>query len=321
MKFDFKILIPEKIDFKGFFSKIVDFFKRLPERIKQLPSKIKSINRKKLKRYLPPCLMLFFAAIFLVSAGVLAKRAWEDYHQAEQNDYLAGLVQQEQAQVQRPPISNGESSYIEPLSAFVEITHPVTGESVQVLREYASVFQLNPDMVGWIHIPNTTLNYPVVQKPGEPDYYLHRDFLDNNSRHGTVYAHNQADLQKPSDNVTIFGHNMTDGSMFATLHGYTKKEYYDANPYIYFDTVYEHRTYQILAVFEIDVTKSDFDYHNVVDTNAFTFQNFLDNCKKLSFYDTGVSAKYGDKLLTLSTCDKDTSTDNKRFVVVAKLVT
>ena len=120
--------------------------------------------------------------------------------------------------------------------------------------------------------------------------------------------------------MTIYGHNMTDGSMFATLHGYTSKEYYDANPYIYFDTLYEHRTYQVLAVFEIDVTKSDFDYHNVVDTNAFTFQNFMDNCKKLAFYDTGVSAKYGDKLLTLSTCDKDTSTDNKRFVVVAKLV-
>lgn len=313
MKFDFKKLIPKNIDFKEFLSKIIDFCKHLPD-------KIKSINRKKLKRYLPPCLMLFFAAIFLVSAGVLAKRAWEDYHQAEQNDYLVDLVQKEQAQVQRPPISSGNSTYVEPLSAFVEIAHPVTGEPVKVLREYASVYQLNPDMAGWIHIPNTTLNYPVVQKPGEPDYYLHRDFYDNNSRHGTVYAHNQADLQTPSDNVTIFGHNMTDGSMFAILHEYTKKEYYDANPYIYFDTLYEHRTYQILAVFEIDINKSDFDYHNVVDTNAFTFQNFLDNSKKLSFYDTGVSAKYGDKLLTLSTCDKDTSTDNKRFVVVAKLV-
>ena len=313
MKFDFKKLIPEKFDFKELFFKIVDFFRLLPE-------KFKSINRKKIKRYLPPCLMLFFAAIFLVSAGVLAKRAWEDYHQAEQNDHLVDLVQKEQAQVQRPPITSGNSSYVEPLSAFVEIAHPVTGEPVKVLREYASVYQLNPDMAGWIHIPNTLLNYPVVQKPGEPDYYLHRDFYDNNSRHGTVYAHNQADLQMPSDNVTIFGHNMTDGSMFATLHEYTKKEYYEANPYIYFDTLYEHRTYQILAVFEIDINKSDFDYHNVVDTNAFTFQNFLDNSKKLSFYDTGVSAKYGDKLLTLSTCDKDTSTDNKRFVVVAKLV-
>ncbi|MBQ7328495.1 MAG: class B sortase [Oscillospiraceae bacterium] len=313
MKFDFKKWIPKKIDFKEFFSKILVFFKNLPE-------KIKSINRKKLKRYLPPCLMLFFAAIFLVCAGVLAKRAWEDHHQAEQYDHLAGLVQQEQAQVQRPPVSNNGTSYVEPLSAFVEIAHPVTGEPVKVLREYAAVYQLNPDMAGWINIPNTILNYPVVQTPGESDYYLHRDFYDKNSRHGTIFAHNNADLQTPSDIVTLYGHNMNDGSMFASLHSYTSKEYYDKNPYIYFDTLYEHRTYQIISAFEIDITKSDFDYHNYVDTNAFSFQNYIDNCKKLSLYDTGASAKYGDKLLALSTCDNDYADDDVRFVIVAKLV-
>ena len=303
-----------KFDFKEYISKILDFFKRIPE-------KLMSVNRKKLKRYLPPCLMLFFAAIFLVCAGVLAKRALEDYRQAEQNDYLAGLVQQEQAQVHRPPISGENSSYVEPLSAFVEITHPVTGEPVKVLREYASVYQLNPDMAGWINIPNTTLNYPVVQTPSESDYYLHRDFYDKSSRHGTIFAHNSADLQKPSDIVTLYGHNMNDGSMFASLHKYASKEHYDTNPYIYFDTLYEHRTYQIISVFEIDITKSDFAYHNYVDTNAFSFQNYITNCQELSLYDTGVSAKYGDKLLALSTCDNDYDNDNIRFVIVAKLVT
>ena len=295
------------------FSKILDFFKRLPE-------KIKSINRKKLKRYLPPCLMLFFAAIFLVCAGVLAKRALEDYQQAEQNDYLIGLVQQEQAQVQRPPITDSHASYVEPLSAFVEIKDPVTGLPVKVLREYASVYQLNPDMVGWIHIPNTTLNYPVVQKPGEPDYYLHKDFYDNDSRHGTVYAHNQADLHKPSDNVTIFGHNMTNGSMFATLHEYTKKEYYDANPYIYFDTLYEHHTYQIIACFRTSANLGQgFSYHifNEAD-NEEEFNAFIAEVKRLALYDTGLTAEYGDKLLTLSTCEY--TLDNGRFVVVAKRI-
>ena len=312
MKFDFKKLIPRKFSLKEWVSKIIGFFKNIPQ-------KFKSLNRKKLKRLVLPGMMLFFAAIFLVCAGVLAKRALEDHQQAEQNEHLAELVQQEQAQVQRPPISN-PGTYVEPLSAFIEITDPVTGKPISVLREYASVYQLNPDMVGWLNIPNTTLNYPVVQKPDDADYYLHRDFYDNASRHGTIYAHSTADLQTPSDIVTIYGHNMTDGSMFASLHQYTKKEHYDANPYIYFDTLYEHRTYQIISVFEIDITKEGFAYHNYVDTNAFTFQNYVDRCKKLSMYDTGVSAKYGDKLVALSTCDKDTSTDNIRFVIVAKLV-
>lgn len=310
--FDFKKLIPDDDDIKAFVPKAIDFIKHIPE-------KIKSMDRKKLQRYLLPSMMLIFSAIFLVSAGVLVKRALEDRQQAKQNDYLAGLVQQEQAQVQRPPISSG-GSYEEPLSAFVEITDPVTGQPVQVLREYAAVYQLNPDMAGWLNIPDTDLNYPVVQTPEEADYYLHRDFYDNNSRHGTVYAHAQADLQTPSDVVTLYGHNMNDGSMFASLHKYANKEYYDKNPYIYFDTIYAHRTYQIMSVFEIDIEEENFDYHNYVDTNAFSFQNFVDNAKELSLYDTGVSAKYGDKLLTLSTCDNDYASDNIRFVIVAKLV-
>lgn len=310
--FDFKKLIPDDDDIKAFFAKAIDFIKHIPE-------KIKSMDCKKLQRYLLPSIMLIFSAIFLVSAGVLVKRALEDRQQAKQNEYLAGLVQQEQAQVQRPPIPSGDS-YEEPLSAFVEITDPVTGQPVQVLREYAAVYQLNPDMAGWLNIPDTTLNYPVVQTPEEADYYLHRDFYDNNSRHGTVYAHAQADLQTPSDIVTLYGHNMNDGSMFASLHKYANKEYYDKNPYIYFDTIYAHRTYQIMSVSEIDIEEENFDYHNYVDTNAFSFQNFVNNAKELSLYDTGVSAKYGDKLLTLSTCDNDYASDNIRFVIVARLV-
>lgn len=307
-----------KFDFKEYTAKLLGFTKQILEKLNAL--KVRLSKNKKLRRYLPPCMMLFFAAIFLVCAGVLAKRALEDHQQAEQYDHLAGLVQQEQAQVQRPPVSNGDASYIEPLSAFVEITDPVTGLPMKILREYATVYQLNPDMAGWINIPNTTLNYPVVQTPEESDYYLRRDFYANNSRHGTIFAHNHADLQTPSDIVTLYGHNMSDGSMFAPLHKYTSKEYYDQNPYIYFDTLYEHRTYHILSVFEIDITKSDFDYHNYVDTNAFSFQNYIDNCKELTLYDTGVSAKYGDKLLALSTCDNDYTSDDARFVIVAKLV-
>ena len=271
-------------------------------------------------RYLLPVLMIIFAGTFLVSAGILAKRAIEDRTQNRQNDHLAGLVQQ--VPVKRPPIaSDGPSdTYDEPLSAFVEITHPVTGKTIQVLREYAPVFQLNPDMVGWINLPDTKLNYPVVQTPDEPDFYLKRDFYKSSSRYGTIYAHAWADLNTPSDNVTLYGHNMNDGSMFAALHGYESKEFYDANPYIYFDTLYEHRTYQVLSVFEIDITKVDFPYHNFIDGNTISFKDYVNTCRELSMYDTGVNATYGDKLLTLSTCDNNYSTDDIRFVVVAKLV-
>lgn len=279
------------------------------------------MNKKKLKKYLLPSLMLVFSVTFLVCAGILIKTALDYRKQAKQNEYLANLVEQ-QGQVQRPPVSQDDTSdsYEEPLSAFIEITDPVTGEPVKVLREYAAIYQLNPDMVGWINIPGTTINYPVVQTPDDPNYYLKRDFYKKSSRNGTIYAHAWANLQTPSDNVTLYGHNMRDGSMFAALHKYNSKEFYDQNPYIYFDTLYEHRTYQILAVFEVDITKVDFPYHNFVDGNTISFRDYVNNCRELSLYDTGVTAAYGDKLITLSTCDMDTSNDDLRFVVVAKLV-
>ena len=280
------------------------------------------MNKKKLKKYLLPGLMIVFSLIFLISAGYLAKMGIDDYKQSKQNKYLASLVGQQQQQIQRPPVSSDGPSdtYEEPFSAFVEITHPVTGEPIKVLREYAPVYQLNSDMVGWISLPDTKLNYPVVQTPDDYNFYLKRDFYKNSSRHGTVYAHAWANLQTPSDNVTLYGHNMRDGSMFAALHKYESKEFYDANPYIYFDTLYEHRTYQVLAVFEIDISKADFPYHNFVEGNAISFKDYVNTCRDLSIYDTGVNASYGDKLLTLSTCDNNTFTDDLRFVVVAKLV-
>lgn len=293
---------------------------------KTLKKKCKlAIRKLRANRYILPILMIIFSVTFLVCAGVLAKKALDNHKQAKQNQHLADLVLQVQQEtpVQRPPISpDGPSQdYQEPPSAFTEITHPVTGEPVKVLREYAPVYQLNSDMVGWINVPGTKINYPVVQTPDDPDFYLKRDFYKSSSRHGTIYAHAWADLRTPSDNVTLYGHNMNDGSMFANLHEYKNKDFWTENPYIYFDTLYEHRTYQVLAVFEIDITKVDFPYHSFVKGNSISFKDYIDSCREFSFYSTGVNAAYGDKLLTLSTCDKDYSSDNVRFVVVAKLVT
>ena len=288
------------------------------------------MKNKKMKKYLLPGLMLLFCVIFLVSAGQLVKRALESNKQAKQNEHLANLVEQVQQQMQqegitRPPVPSGDGEvsepYVEPDTAFVEITHPETGAKIKVLREYAPVFELNADMVGWITLPDSKINYPVVQTPDEPNFYLKRDFYKKTSRYGTIYANEWADVFNPSDNVTLYGHNMNDGSMFGALHGYNKKEFFEANPYIYFDTIYEHHTYQVLAVFyTTDIVGKGFAYHTFINGNAVSFEEYVDECKDLSLYDTGVTAKYGDKLLTLSTCDKDYQDDHGRFVVVAKRV-
>lgn len=204
-------------------------------------------------------------------------------------------------------------------AGFTEIRHPVTGEPVVLLKEYARIFELNTDLVGWVEIPNTRINYPVMQTPDSPNYYLTHNFQKEEHKAGAVYAFERADVAC-SDNVTLYGHNMGNGSMFAGLHSYSDKAFYEENAYIHFDSLYADRTYQIFAVFEINIQTDPFRYHIFTDGDAAAFESFVENCRKRALYDTGVEVSYGDKLLTLSTCDQNFYTDTGRFVVVAKQI-
>ena len=288
------------------------------------------MRRSKTRKYLLPALLIVFTLTFLVSAVFIVKYMFNSHQQKVIYGDLADMVTQVQQQLQQnqstvptTPLKPGEIAPPPPpaVSVFENIAHPVTGQSMSILKEYADIFVRNTDMVGWIRIPGTRLDYPVVQTPDSPNFYLQRDFYKNDSRHGTIYAAEAANINTPSDNVTLYGHNMNDGSMFALLHNYSKKEYYEQHPYIIFDTLTEHHTYQIFAVFETtDIPGEGFIYHTFVDGNPTSFAEYVANCKNLSLYDTGVTATFGDKLITLSTCDNLYWDEHGRYVVVAKRI-
>ena len=174
-------------------------------------------------------------------------------------------------------------------------------------------------MVGWIQIEGTDLNYPVMQTPGRTDYYLKRDFYGNQSVRGCIYAREECDILEPSDNITIYGHNMRDGSMFAALNDYVYKETWEKNPFIFFDTLYDYHVYKIFAVFRTSANLGEgFHYHNMIEAdNKEDFDDFISTCKNLSmeYYDTGLTPQYGDKIICLSTCEY--TLPNGRFVVAA----
>jgi sortase B len=179
---------------------------------------------------------------------------------------------------------------------------------------------LNNDMVGWIEIPGTSIDYPVMQSPYQTDFYLKRNFYKQNATCGAIYVREKCDVWEPSDNVTIYGHNMLNGTMFADLHDYEEKSFWKNNKLVYFDTLYEYHTYEIFAVFIVSgYLDKGFNYHTFDDAaNAAEFDEFVATCKELALYDTGITPKYGEKLITLSTCDK--SIENGRLVVVARRI-
>lgn len=285
-------------------------------------------------RYIKNALYVLVIAIllgvFCYSGYTLLKYFTESAHSKDTYDSLLDLKEQAAPPVLFPgihetipqtPEGADTTEPTEPVSNLVTVVHPTTGAQVQMLPEFQELFLLNPDLVGWITIEGTKLNYPVVQSGTDNvDYYLYRDFYGKRDLHGCIYAREQCQFQEQSDNITIYGHRMNDGSMFATLANYRKRSYWEDHPYIRFDTLQEHGTYQIITVFKTQATLGDgFPYHLFVDAeNAEEFDTFMNKVQSLALYDTGLDAQYGDKLITLSTCDYSRS--NGRLVVVAKKI-
>lgn len=272
-----------------------------------------------MKRWVYYILIALFSTVLLISAGFLANYYIEAYRQQARYDALSELM--ENASSTPRPTITAEEDLPEPTApTLVEVTDPETGETVRLLPEFTELYSLNNDIVGWLTIPGTQIDYPVMQTPDSPDYYLKRNFDKESSSRGCLYAREVCDVFAPSDNITIYGHRMRDGSMFARLDQYTKKDFWEENPYIHFDTLTELRTYKVMAVFLTTASAGEgFPYHTFVDAeNAEAFDEFTATCKALALYETGVTAEYGDTFITLSTCEY--SQTNGRLVVVAKRI-
>lgn len=174
----------------------------------------------------------------------------------------------------------------------------------------------NPDCIYWITIPDTPIDYPVMYHPQEKDYYLHRDFYGDYQASGTLYLEEECDPDI-GDNLIIYGHHMNSGSMFAALDKYKSRDFYEAHPLVTLQTLHGEETYRIMAALTTPVyTTHDFAYYGFTVTgDPKEYEAYVEACLARSFYDTGVTAVYGQRLLTLSTCEY--SQKNGRMVVVA----
>ena len=273
-------------------------------------------------KYVIPGLTVLFAVVFLVSAGLTADYLIKSHKHKKMMESLSQLVQDTNTGTDNiddyTNVAIDETFTLPENSKFTKVVHPKTNKTLLIQTEYVELFKLNPDLVGWILIPGTEINYPVMQTPEWVNYYLYRDFYGQDSKHGSLYVDEMANVKRPSANLTIYGHKMKDGSMFAGLLDYKDEAFYKANPYIDFNTIYKNGTYEILSVFITTANEGGFPYHLFVDGTEEEFNAFVAKCKELSLYDTGVDAEYGDKLITLSTCEHNVS--NGRFVVVAKKI-
>lgn len=194
-------------------------------------------------------------------------------------------------------------------------------QSINV-RKVIKLKEENSDVIGWIQIDNTTIDYPILQTTNN-EYYLTHNYKKEKSKYGSIYLNSKCNILDNNSNLIIYGHNMKDKQMFNQLLNYSDKNYYNEHKRIRIATEQGESEYIIISAFKSKIFYQDkedaFKYYNYTKfNNADEYNEFISNCKKIQLYDTGVSAEYGDKLITLVTCEY--SQEDGRFVVVAKKV-
>ena len=184
--------------------------------------------------------------------------------------------------------------------------------------QYRELKKANSDVTGWIRVDGTVIDYPVMQTPETPDFYLKRGFDKKYSAYGMIYMDEDCDLDAGCPNFVLYGHHMKNGSMFAALEKYTSEEFYREHPEILFDTLEETGRYQVAAVFKMPGAQiTEAFAGTLLAATEEDYNEFIAYAKEHSLYDTGVTPQWPEQLLTLGTCEY-TYEDGRLFVVGRK---
>lgn len=242
-------------------------------------------------------------AFFLILFGIHLKE------QARVDRFLAQLVQEEQEEENQKENEKQKEKSSE------------KKENSSMLKQYEKMYKQNNDMVGWLTIEDTNVNYPVLQNIEDDSYYLTHNFLKEDSIDGGLFVDGETKLSPLDKNIVIYGHNMKSGTMFGQLKNYKDYNYFANHQTFSFDTLYQKQTYQIVAVFVIDVASEeneDFCYYEYRGGNQEEFEQLKLFLNENRLYDTGNELVVEDETVMLSTCEE--TSESSRLVVVGRKI-
>lgn len=197
-----------------------------------------------------------------------------------------------------------------------------------MLSQLNQVYAANDDVVGWLYIPDTNINTPVVQSK-DNNRYLRYNFYGVYTKYGTTYADYRCKKSELSRNTVIYGHNMPSGTHFYDVNRYEDIEWYKLHPVIKYSTLYGDYTFLVYTAFYSTVkAKDDGGYiFNYIEPNMTqsSFKGFIEQVNQRALYKTAVDLKETDRVITLSTCnhtyDKQCGKDvDSRLVVIGRLL-
>ena len=262
-----------------------------------------------------------FASLFVAAASILYIAIYNITKQrSDSTADLLGNIRDQAAQ--EALLGNGDNTQdsVEPIIHYVD-----EEETPDILPEYIDIYNKNKRLIGWLEIADINgepfISYPVMQTT-DNEYYLKNGFNQEEDVNGCIFMDCDCDAIKPSDNLILYGHHMRSGRMFGNLVKYEDYNFYQTHRIIRFDTIYEHGEYEVMFAFRTSLKYEDdisFKYYEFIDANGpEEFNSYMNEMAEMALYDTGVTAVWGDHLLTLSTCDYQE--DNGRFAVVARRI-
>ena len=253
-------------------------------------------------------LCLIFAGVFAFSGYKLLSK-WHEYKVAEKTyDSISSQYVSTQSNDGKETEENTPEEQQAPEKEIDPEHSPITVD-FNALKAQCG------DIQAWIYLPDTVINYPVVQCDDNM-YYLHRLIDGNYNSSGSLFIECLCPKNFQADNTIIYGHHMNDGSMFARLVYYNTQEFYEQHPNFYINTL-EGKNYRC-EIFAGYVTSSTSDTYQISFSSDQAFSDYINSMKSQSLFKSQVEVQPGDKIVTLSTCTYDY--DDARFVVQAKLV-
>ena len=315
------------INFFMYLSDIVANHSMLMAEEKKEQENLKKKHNKQAKKYYLAGVLCVFAAI--ACFGYFAYTDYQEEQTALEMKRLQEMQNMTGHYIEEEPSSEQQDENVDVGQADdpeAEQPEEVKPEKLpDILPEYQEIYAENHDLVGWLEIEGTVINYPVLQSDTEEDsqFYLTHSFAKKKDKNGSLFMDYRNDFLDRDTNLIIYGHNMKSGAMFGTLKRYLEKGYLEKHPTLRFDTIYERGTYEVIGAFLSEVSYQDeytFRYYNFLNAdNESEFEAFCVNVMQLDALKKGtLDAKYGDQLLTLSTCSS--YTEEGRMFIIAKRV-
>lgn len=238
-------------------------------------------------------IILILLTLFVYNLYAIGEYCWNSYSNNKLNNELN----------QQYNMTKKEENY-----------NKIKMENQGYLAKFELLLKINQDVVGWVKIPNTPIDYPVV-KTEDNDFYLHHNIKKEKSNAGTIFMDFRNEGKLKDKNTILYGHNMKDGSMFKGLISYNKQEFFNENSIIEFSDLNNTIYWEIFSVY---ITDTDFDYLKTDFTTDGEYEKFLEDIHNKSSYDTGITVSKDDKILTLSTCTYEF--EDARLAIHAKMI-